>query len=251
MTDPISNERLAEILAGLEGVTPGPWFQTGAPWFRSGDGVLAGSPDGNIAFLIADTDDFAGGREEYQGFPLGDKERDAAHISRCDPDTIRSLIEEVQASRRQSPAGVDADDETYEIGKRDGYEKAIQDLDLATGGDGEFRGSTFPGETVGVPVMKSRIIDRFSSLFVEPAEVEQVLPCDVALPPSTVIRAGCQLSTLHAALVARGMASPPKAVTTTGDWLRDTAMNVMLATEVEEAIRILTAALSSEASSNG
>jgi hypothetical protein len=52
------------------------------------------------------------------------------------------------------------DDETYEIGKRDGYEDAIQDLDIATGGDGEFKGSTFPGETVDVLAMKARIVDR-------------------------------------------------------------------------------------------
>jgi hypothetical protein len=53
-------------------------------------------------------------------------------------------------------------DEAYEIGKRDGYEDAVQELDIATGGDGEFKGSTFPGETVDVPVMKARIIERFS-----------------------------------------------------------------------------------------
>lgn len=51
-------------------------------------------------------------------------------------------------------------DEAYEIGKRDGYESAIQDLDIATGGDGEFRGSTIPDETVDVPAMKARVIAR-------------------------------------------------------------------------------------------
>lgn len=52
------------------------------------------------------------------------------------------------------------EDEAYEIGKRDGYEDAIQDLDLATGGDGEFKGSTLPGGTVDVPAMRDRIIAR-------------------------------------------------------------------------------------------
>lgn len=51
------------------------------------------------------------------------------------------------------------EDEAYEIGKRDGYEKAVQDIDLATGGDGEFYGSTC-GQGVDVPVMKARIIER-------------------------------------------------------------------------------------------
>lgn len=54
------------------------------------------------------------------------------------------------------------ENESYEIGKRDGYEDAIQDLDIATGGDGEFKGSTLPGGTVDVPTMKARIIERFS-----------------------------------------------------------------------------------------
>ena len=54
------------------------------------------------------------------------------------------------------------DEETYEIGVRDGYEDAIQDLDLATGGDGEFYGSTLDGG-VDVPVMKQRIINRFDN----------------------------------------------------------------------------------------
>lgn len=51
-------------------------------------------------------------------------------------------------------------DEAYEIGKRDGYEEAVQELDVATGGDGEFKGSTIPGATVDVPTMKARIIAR-------------------------------------------------------------------------------------------
>lgn len=52
------------------------------------------------------------------------------------------------------------EDGAYEIGKRDGYESAVQDIDIATGGDGEFKGSTLPGGTVDVPTMKARIIGR-------------------------------------------------------------------------------------------
>jgi len=107
--NPISEELLAEMLAGLEGVTPGPWYTTGAPWFSGNDGVLAGSPDGNIAYLIADCDDGMNPRNEYvEGhgpFPLGDKDADAAHIARCDPDTIRAIITELQ-DRRSAPAVV-------------------------------------------------------------------------------------------------------------------------------------------------
>lgn len=78
----------------------------------------------------------------------------------------RDLIEDalrrtaLPAADREEVARQD-DDEAYEIGKRDGYEEALQELDLATGGDGEFKGSTVPGETVDVPEMKARIMSRF------------------------------------------------------------------------------------------
>ena len=51
-------------------------------------------------------------------------------------------------------------DEAYEIGKHEGYERAVQAIDTATGGDGEYKGSTIPGETVDSDVMQARIIER-------------------------------------------------------------------------------------------
>ncbi len=58
--------------------------------------------------------------------------------------------------------GFDDDDEgVYQIGKRDGYMDAVQDIDIATGGDGEYKGSTLPGGTVDVPAMLGRVIERF------------------------------------------------------------------------------------------
>lgn len=111
MTEPtpiqVSDARLREILAGTEGVTPGPWFTTGAPWFRSEDAVLAGSPDGNIGYLIADCEDAFNARDEYTGpFELGDKDADAAHIARLDPATVASIITELLSLRsaQTSPA---------------------------------------------------------------------------------------------------------------------------------------------------
>lgn len=71
-----------------------------------------------------------------------------------------------------SPAeqvGGDDEEEAYQIGKRDGYEEAIQDLDLATGGDGEYKATTHEG-VIDMPVMKARIIERFSVLPTPPAE---------------------------------------------------------------------------------
>jgi hypothetical protein len=99
MTEKISDALIDAMLAGLDGVTPGPYFQTGAPWFCDGTGVLAGSPDGNIAYIIADTDDGFNPRDEYEGFALGDKEKDAAHFARCSPETIRALLLELRAYR--------------------------------------------------------------------------------------------------------------------------------------------------------
>jgi len=70
-------------------------------------------------------------------------------------DCIDCTLHDLRGQQRAAD-----DDEAYELGKRDGYESAIQDLDIATGGDGEFRGSTIPDETVDVPAMKARVIER-------------------------------------------------------------------------------------------
>lgn len=86
---------------------------------------------------------FAGGRVITE--PLSAQERDL-----------------IVAALRTASAEPDGD-ETYEIGVRDGYEKAIQTLDMLTGGDGEFVGSTVPGRTVDVPVMQARIVERSTS----------------------------------------------------------------------------------------
>ena len=55
-----------------------------------------------------------------------------------------------------------SDDEAYDLGKRDGYEKAVQDIDMLTGGDGEYCYSTIEGERhcPNVDTMKARIARR-------------------------------------------------------------------------------------------
>ena len=65
----------------------------------------------------------------------------------------------------------DGDEGVYQLGKRDGYMDAVQELDQETGGDGEFKGSTLPGGTVDVPVMFNRIVERFDALSAERARV--------------------------------------------------------------------------------
>lgn len=76
---------IVTICARLESLmaqaSEGPWFQTGAPWFADDTGVLSGSPDGNIAHMIADCDDGMAPRDEYEGpFRLGSPAADAALI---------------------------------------------------------------------------------------------------------------------------------------------------------------------------
>lgn len=77
---------------------------------------------------------------------------------RADVTEIAEKINTAISLRAQQPAD---DEETYQIGLRDGYERAIQEIDLATGGDGEFKATTDQG-VIDVPVMKRRLIDRFS-----------------------------------------------------------------------------------------
>jgi hypothetical protein len=58
------------------------------------------------------------------------------------------------------------DDETYEIGKRDGYSDAVQQIDVLTGGDGEYRYCTDHDpdrHTPDPPTMIQRIVDRFDA----------------------------------------------------------------------------------------
>lgn len=58
-------------------------------------------------------------------------------------------------------------DEAYELGKRDGYSEVVQEIDLKTGGDGEYRYCTDhdPERHTPDPVsMIQRIVERFETL---------------------------------------------------------------------------------------
>jgi len=59
----------------------------------------------------------------------------------------------------------DDEEEAYKIGKRDGYEAAVQDIDHLTGGDGEYRVSSDDPDR-HVPdayAMKAKIVERFAA----------------------------------------------------------------------------------------
>ncbi len=82
-----------------------------------------------------------------------------------------SVIEEIYAviKREEAAQPVQADeDETYEIGKRDGYSEAVQQIDQLTGGDGEYRYCLGFEDSVrhtpGPAEMIQRIVDRFETL---------------------------------------------------------------------------------------
>lgn len=51
----------------------------------------------------------------------------------------------------------------YDLGKRDGYEQAVQDIDLLTGGDGEYVFATDGGGCPDTEAMKTRIVERFQA----------------------------------------------------------------------------------------
>lgn len=80
MTEKISDERIDEMLAGLEGVTPGPWFVG----IADGDNGTAG---------LAQVDNGA------DMWPVIAEWPEAEHIARCDPETIRALLLELRAYR--------------------------------------------------------------------------------------------------------------------------------------------------------
>lgn len=86
--------------------------------------------------------------------------------------------------RTLSPAPLDDPDEAYELGKRDGYEDAVQDLDIATGGDGEFRYCTDHDPNRHCPdveTMKARIVERLKFV---PAVLEAMKKQRTALSPA-------------------------------------------------------------------
>jgi hypothetical protein len=107
-------------------------------------------PDGGIYFEPRGN---PGTAREYKREPTGTNLLDATQARAMVTYMLDGFPTEATYSQAEY-------DEVYEIGKRDGYEDAVQEIDLATGGDGEFKGSTSPGETVDVPAMKARIIQR-------------------------------------------------------------------------------------------
>lgn len=93
-TPEISDERIAEIEAGCEGVTPGPWMvQDSNSWRRIGRRYEG--QDGGVLCPIKQNDghpDLCAGRGQ-------DTYKNLRHIANCDPDTIRAMAKEIRESR--------------------------------------------------------------------------------------------------------------------------------------------------------
>ena len=75
----IDNGKLEELKAGLKGVTPGPWCQ-GLKCVGAIRSTRNGEPVA-VATIFAP--------------------KDAAHIARCDPDTIAALIDRMEKAERE------------------------------------------------------------------------------------------------------------------------------------------------------
>ncbi|MFP5078253.1 hypothetical protein ACLE20_13175 [Rhizobium sp. YIM 134829] len=90
-----------------------------------------------------------------------DQGRTGKHDEKADAIrlAIASALQKIRA---------EADDETYEIGKRDGYSEAVQDIDQRTGGDGEYRYCLGMEDDIrhqpDPATMIQRIVDRFEVL---------------------------------------------------------------------------------------
>jgi hypothetical protein len=81
--------------------------------------------------------------------------------------TVASQAADALTSARAETEELKGDDEqSYQIGKQEGYESAVQEIDVLTGGDGEYRFCTNRDPERHTPdpaAMKARIIERFAA----------------------------------------------------------------------------------------
>jgi len=87
----LTDQKLKEMIAGTEGVTPGLWIVSPAVFNRDGDVGY-----GSITTAEEDGPWFLAKIEDQPNC-----EKDAAHIARCDPAAIRAMAEEILASRAE------------------------------------------------------------------------------------------------------------------------------------------------------
>lgn len=97
------------------------------------------------------------GRREHMPLTVGDLRKIAAALSRPSSDVVEATLY-TQAEF----------DECGEIGERDGYEKAMQEIDMLTGGHGEYRyclgDENSERHCPDAEAMRQWIVDRFEAL---------------------------------------------------------------------------------------
>ncbi|QUT04039.1 hypothetical protein KFK14_12870 [Sphingobium phenoxybenzoativorans] len=107
----------------------------------------------------------------YAGLPMSDADMTMFYEASKRDDApplvgseVRQLIGELRYHRLAAASREDDEEDIYQIGKREGFEEAIQMVDQRTGGDGEYFASTIPGR--GCPdwqTMLASILDRFEA----------------------------------------------------------------------------------------
>lgn len=104
MSDSRLSSRARALIEAHGRATPGPWYTCGLPWFQTGSGVLAGSPDPHVGALIVDCESWDGEREEMIA--------DHPHIKIASPDDDAAFI---AIARNDAPAIAAALIEAVEI----------------------------------------------------------------------------------------------------------------------------------------
>lgn len=90
-----------ELIAIAKAATPGPWYQSGSPWFQTGGFVLAGSPDPHAGTVLADLTDTWETQRGDEGLDADherDPDDDAKFIATFNPTFVLSLIERARTA---------------------------------------------------------------------------------------------------------------------------------------------------------
>nr|WP_312055093.1 hypothetical protein [Brevundimonas diminuta] len=85
----------------------------------------------------------------------------STRFDRASKEVFAACVDDFRKVLRAQPQAREEGD--YDLGKRDGYERAVQDIDLLTGGDGEYVFSTDGGGCLDAESMKARIAERFQA----------------------------------------------------------------------------------------
>jgi hypothetical protein len=120
-TEAVSDAELNEMLAGLEGVTPGPYDVWAEPTPTKDAAidelayqVMQSEPFAEAVYLLN-----AGGKCPATTGCGPSSEANAAHFARCDPDTIRYLVtQELSRRAANSAGGVEVNENAANIADR-------------------------------------------------------------------------------------------------------------------------------------